>query len=346
MHEHVDINDIIDTINNFDKVSMVDNIYIYPKITGYKIRNDFVPDLPWQKKQKEKHQYYLRLREGTYVNESLVHFGMMLLNDRYNTVKQYDGNYKIPYTFIDEGIVFHLGLTQNTRYKPNVRVYREGKLVFEKMTTENGIITEFHDEQIYDYYNETDRNYIEEHINKFDTNRKIYLFNTETVKVENEPVTIAGLASGNVLAELAYTNQSTKVIYFDFSQDSLDFQEKLINSNDRLQLYKDNISNMTLGYHDATMDDIDKLDIESINSYYDYLKNIDVEFVNIDLRKDVDIERLFSVLPNDTVLWISNVLSYITTFNDYSVERYNLIDRLCGEKNITLLPHTRIYYES
>lgn len=50
MLEHVDIELIIDTINNFDKRNLVDNIWIYPKLDKMKFRDNTVENLPWQKR--------------------------------------------------------------------------------------------------------------------------------------------------------------------------------------------------------------------------------------------------------------------------------------------------------
>jgi len=52
MHEYIDINLIAETVNNFDKVNLVDNIWIYPKLENYKIRDNNVENLLWQKSIK------------------------------------------------------------------------------------------------------------------------------------------------------------------------------------------------------------------------------------------------------------------------------------------------------
>lgn len=49
MYEHIDINQVIDTINNFDKHNLVDNIWIYPKLINHIMRDNTVKNLPWQK---------------------------------------------------------------------------------------------------------------------------------------------------------------------------------------------------------------------------------------------------------------------------------------------------------
>jgi len=343
MHEFVDINHIIDTINSFDKINMVDNIWIYPKMEKYQVRSDFIPDLPWQKKQKP--EFYIKLRGSKYISESLIHFGMIIQNDKYNVIKQYDNQTKIPYTVITEGIMFPIQLAKDTRAYPNVRIYHADQLVYEKMTTENGNITEFRDSPVYDYYAADDRTHLDSYITKFETTRKIYLSNTESVTFSGSTA-IAGLSSGNILAKLAFENKLKHVIFFDYSQASINFQRDLMSSTDRKLLYANSLDNMTLGFDDATVSDLNSLNMSDIDMWYDYLCTINVEFVNIDLRIDEDIERLFELMPNDSTLWISNVLCYITSMRDYSTDVYKLIDSRCHQKNITVLPHTRIYYES
>ena len=103
---------------------------------------------------------------------------------------------------------------------------------------------------------------------------------------------------------------------------------------------------MTTGYQNATIDDLNSIDFNEINIYYDYLKNAKLKFLHVDMRKDIDIMMLFNETPNNSTMWISNVLHYITTLNYYDVNRYELIDRLAKEKDIELLPHTRVYYEN
>jgi hypothetical protein len=49
MPMYVDPMQVADAINNFDKDNLVDNFYIYPKITNLVLRDNTVANLPWQK---------------------------------------------------------------------------------------------------------------------------------------------------------------------------------------------------------------------------------------------------------------------------------------------------------
>lgn len=49
MHKHINVNDVADVINNFDKNNLVDNIWIYPKLDKIQLRDNLVENLPWQK---------------------------------------------------------------------------------------------------------------------------------------------------------------------------------------------------------------------------------------------------------------------------------------------------------
>jgi len=50
MHEYVDPCTIADIINTFDKESLVDCIYVYPKVGDLIVRDNTLENLPWQKK--------------------------------------------------------------------------------------------------------------------------------------------------------------------------------------------------------------------------------------------------------------------------------------------------------
>jgi hypothetical protein len=225
-----------------------------------------------------------------------------------------------------------------------VEVYKNGKLVLKK-STDNTVITTFTD-NAFDLYNTTDRDIIMDIISTYENDRKIYAINTEPLPIINDTKIIAGLSSGSHLAQLAYENMLESVIYYDYSNDSLIFQQELLQSNNRYDTYVKHLGLLTTGFKLATIEDIDSIDFIKLNTYYDYLKTINVGYELIDMRNTNDINHLLDIIPNNSTLWVSNVYHYITSLNDYSKERYTLIDKLCEEKNITLLPYTRIYYES
>lgn len=286
---------------------------------------------------------YIKRHYGHFMGQSLCHYGILLQNNQYNKV--YDDITLIrPYYVIDEGIILHPNLCNQLRITPNAIVYKNGKVVLAKVSDDNDPVEFYND--VYDLYIDTDKLYIDQEYNNVEAFRKIYTTNTEPAPVlSNKTDTVAGLASGHYLAEMAYNSKATHVFYFDYSKPSLDFQKQLIVSDNRYVLFEDNINNMTIGSRDATIIDLKTLNMDNINYYYDYLKSVNVTFLEIDLRKFEDINKLFSALPVYSTLWISNVLHYITSINDYSDNRYNLLDRLSNEKSINILPHTRIYYE-
>ena len=49
MHEQIDPIKVADVINNFDKTNLVDNIWLYPTIDNYVLRDNNVENLPWQR---------------------------------------------------------------------------------------------------------------------------------------------------------------------------------------------------------------------------------------------------------------------------------------------------------
>lgn len=49
MHEQIDPIKVADVINNFDKTNLVDNIWLYPTLDNYVLRDNSVENLPWQR---------------------------------------------------------------------------------------------------------------------------------------------------------------------------------------------------------------------------------------------------------------------------------------------------------
>ena len=342
MPQYVDVDEVSNIINTFDKESLVDCMWIYPKIEQkLQMRNNEIHLLPYQ--QELKISYYLTLRDKKFINESLLHYSVLLNNDKHNMVVT-DTKKVIPYYSIREGVTFTIKLIEHIREMGNIRIYKNREVVFEKIITENSVVDTWYDDGVFDLYDIQEYNYIQTIKNEYEDNRPIYLFNTETVELKNDTDVFVGLASGNIVAKLAFEHKIQRVIMFDYSQRSLDFQRELILSGNRLGTYKKHLPNLILGIDKATASDLDRVD-KDIDLYYDYLKTIDVEFLNIDLRNHSDIIKLFDNIPANSTLWISNVLSYITTIDTDCVEIYNLIDKLCIEKNVTLLPNTRVYYE-
>jgi len=291
-------------------------------------------------------EYYLKIKDQTYLKQSLNHYGILLQNNCFNIVKPYVNTITSPHVIIDEGILFQPSLSDQIRVIPNARVYKDNILVFEKITNDESVI-DFYDSYVYDLYNILDKQYVDDILVHYENNRKIYIKNTEIVNVDDITTrSLAGLASGTFLAETAYKLKLNHIVYYDFSAESIQFQKDLLSSSDRKQTFIDNLSELTLGYLDASMDDIDKLNFSEIDIYYDYLKTITVDYGILDLRLNDDVVKLFNMLSDNSTIWISNVLHYVSMLNYYNEERYKLIDNIAEAKNIKILPHTRIYYES
>jgi hypothetical protein len=289
---------------------------------------------------------YISLRNKTYLESSLVELGIILQNNESNIVSA-EPIPVIPYIRLTEGYIFHPELYTQFYSMSDVEVYSRGKLVFEKKTHARNSVSIINDDlNVFDLHDINDQNTVTAIIKQYEESKDIFLLNSEPIPNCVSDIAIAGLASGTMTARLAYTNKVKKVVFFDYSPQSLSFQKELIQSKDRQLLFQSCLDQFTLGYKKATIEDLEQLPYKDIDTYYDYLRNIDVEFLLIDMRNNIDIEKLFNSLPNSSDVWISNVLNYITTINHYSLERYQLLDKLAIEKNINILPHTRVYYES
>ena len=292
------------------------------------------------------HSLYISLRNKTYLESSLVELGIILQNNKSNVVSS-EPIPVMPYVRLTEGYILHPALYTQFYSMSDVEVYSRGKIVFEKKTHTGNLVTVINDDlNVFDLYDINDQHIVTDIIKQYEESKDVFLLNTEVIPDCLSNIAIAGLASGTMTARLAYTNKVKKVVFFDYSPQSLSFQKELIQSKDRQLLFQSHIDKFTLGYKKVTAQDLAQLPYKDIDDYYDYLRDIDVEFLLIDMRSKIDIEKLFNSLPNSSDVWISNVLNYITTINHYSLERYQLLDKLAIEKNINILPHTRIYYES
>jgi hypothetical protein len=253
----------------------------------------------------------------------------------------------LPYIRLTEGFILHPTLYAQFYTMSDVEVYYNDILVFEKKTHHGNPITVINDKtNIVDLYDNDGRNVVTDIIKQYEESKDIFLLNTEPVPECHSNIGFAGLASGIMTARLAYNNKVKKVVFFDYSPQSLSFQKELIQSNNRQLLFQSYMDQFTLGYKKATIEDLNQLPYSDIDTYYDYLRGIDTQFLLIDIRNVSDIERLFDSLPESSDLWLSNTLHYLTTMNHYSTDRYELLDKLAKQKNINILPHTRIYYES
>lgn len=290
-----------------------------------------------------KYNHYINLIQKQFVNQSLVYYGILLQNNQTNLVNNARTKL-IPYYALNEGIICDPEVSNKIRNTPNVDCYHYGKIVLQKRTnTVDPILTI--DNGIYDLYNQTDKDFVYSKINELENNRNFYSKNTEPYICCNNVVSVAGCASGYHLAQMAFESRAQNLVYTDYSKYSLYIQKQLIYSSNRKQLLIDNLDMLTIGHRNTTLSDIEAIDFTKLNNYYDYLKNINVNYYCIDYRNIKDIESLNYILPNNSVLWISNSLHYITSLDYYNTEIYQALDNLITNKSITILPHTRVYYE-
>jgi hypothetical protein len=245
---------------------------------------------------------------------------------------------------IVEGMICHPDVLNRVRETPNIRIYKNGVVIIDKHTDSSDFV-DMHNVECYDLYALDDSLQIANIVAHWEITRKIYLINTEPLPALPCTYSIAGLASGTALASMAYQCNATDITFFDYSQDSLDFQKDLIFAIDRTQVVKKYFDKLVTGNENATHDDIDAIDFIKINSIYDNLRDKSVKFLLIDLRNIDHVKKLLDILPCNSVLWISNVYYYITSINHYNYHLYQIFDEICNSKNIMLLPHTRIIYE-
>lgn len=288
--------------------------------------------------------YFLSLRESRYLYQSLIQYGILLQNNESNLIKLFDTS-SVDYLRLFEGYVLPPHINNVVRKNSDITILKNGNIVLEKKQNLKDMqILEFDD--ILDMYIPQEQEKLNEIIKFWEDREKIYIVNTEEISITQKTNSIAGLASGHALARLAFETSATDITFFDYKESSLKFQRDLIISNDRIKVFKEYSRFLTFGERDANDKDIENLDFEYLNKIYNNLRNKNLKFLKIDLRKQDDIQNLIEQLPYNTVLWISNVFYYVTSINYYNLENQSYLDKLCKDKNITLLPFTRIYYES
>lgn len=293
---------------------------------------------------------YIERRDGTYLDYTANWLG--IVNHVYaDRIISFSPNYIIPYIFAIEGFISNINTINFLNEHDNVDVYYNELLVFKKRISNNQIY-DLHCSDVYNLYDPDDFNIVQTEINYWETNKDnfVYLRNTENINdiLQHNTATpnIAGLASGTIVAEFAYSNKSQNIIFFDYSLSSLEFQKELIYSSDRKQVLLNFSGKLITGQTLATVEDINKIDIEFINIIYDYIQTQTVEFIHCDLRNTHDIHSLFNMLNCTFTLWISNVFYYVTSFNNNKQRCIELINELSALNNVNLIPFMTIRYEN
>jgi hypothetical protein len=290
--------------------------------------------------------YFLKLRESKYLNQSLSYYGILIQNHLHNLVKRLYVKPLLNFIILTEGYICSPRLNNLVRNSENIIIKKNEEIIIEKITNSKDIkIINITTEEIFDLYNTEENKKIYDIVNYWNTTEKIYISNTEEIPLIPKSSSIVGLASGDGLARLAHCSNSSKIIFFDYKIYSLEFQKKLIESNNRKKIFEEYLNFLTLGDKDATIDDIEKINFKNLDVLYNNLKDKEVHFLEIDFRRKSDILKLFNYIDRNSIIWTSNIMHYITSIDYYDKTRYNLLDKLCQNKQITILPETRIYYE-
>jgi hypothetical protein len=288
-------------------------------------------------------KYLLSLREGKFLTQSLCYYGILLQDHNSHTVNS-NMDLTIPYIIMTEGIVCDSVVNKQINAAENIIVIKNDKVVIEKRTTTDTMKAIFGN--VLDLYDNFDNTQFTAILSEWENSEKIYIYNTEQIPNVNKTNSIAGLSSGTGLAKMAYYSEAKQVLFFDYKQMALDFQKELIYSHNRKDIFVKYLPFLTCGDIDATLHDIDRLDFIEIDKLYDNLKLQEISFIKVDFRNNADVTRLIDMLPKLSILWISNVFHYITTMNVYVPNHYDYLEKLCKHKDITILPYTKIYYES
>jgi len=287
----------------------------------------------------------LDIREKNFVAESLCFFGVLLQNNLNNTIKE--SLTKDHYIKITEGFITTPEIYNEVRKEPNITVLKNNKKIIEKITDETKDVKVIDkDVWIFDLYDKLEKSKLYSIIYDWEKNKKIYLQNTEILPRVDKCNSIAGVASGNGLAQLAYTATARQVTFFDYNKTALEFQKDLINEKDRKEVVYHYRNFLTLGrpIHIGELE-INKINFRMLDKYYDNLQTCNVNFLQVDFREKDDIKKLFSFLDSNTKLWLSNVLHYSTNIFTYDPMLYTFIDNLARRNNIDIFPFTRVYYE-
>jgi hypothetical protein len=288
--------------------------------------------------------YHLKIKNGSFLNESLCSYGMLVQNYGDLLIRA-DNEFQLPYMWVAEGTVFPPDEHQPIKSNNNVRVFKKDRLILEKISN--------HEDQIinltsnaFDLHDTDDKAFIDSLLIEWDTTDKIYYKNTEELRVVQKFDCVVGLASGSFLREIALTANANHIIFYDYKDKALSFQKELIESSNRKEVYLKYLDTLTTGTRPVTIEDIEKIDYDRLNELYDNLKNKKVEYILADLRTKSSIKDFVNQLPNNSLLWVSNLFTYITSMYVFNTDNFKVLEDSCTSKNITLLPYTKIIYES
>ena len=101
--------------------------------------------------------FYLSLRKNNFLNESLVHYGILLQNNLINIIKPFNNEKDFRFV-IAEGIVCHPDISKKIRETSNIEIYKNNQLVIKKRTNDlNPIVIHGDQQMVLDLYIESEK---------------------------------------------------------------------------------------------------------------------------------------------------------------------------------------------
>ena len=289
---------------------------------------------------------YIDTLDETHLKETLTFCGIINPIQEKFIVKPYTKqSHGLPFMVIKEGSIF----TNDTLFKiletKNIKVIVSGETIFRKHTNTSLDITIIEDPDDYiNLYDKQDSKKLESLLQRFEPehNDMVYYTNTEEYKPLQEPYKkIVGVASGDMVARWAYESKIKEVEYYDYSFLSLKFQKSLITSNSVMDVYIKYLDILHTGQRKANEQDLENIDFDRIQKYYDYLKECKVNYGVCDIREGWQLKSLLSYCDDETALWISNIYYYASSINVDTTNLFNILD----QSSVKVLPHTRVLYE-
>jgi hypothetical protein len=290
---------------------------------------------------------YIDTLDGLHLKETLTFCGIINPIKEKFIVKPYTKqSHGLPFMVIKEGSIF----TKDTLFKilenNNVKVIVDGETIVRKHSDTSLDITIIEDPDDYiNLYDTQDSKKLESLLQDFEpeNNDMVYYTNTEEYKPLQETYKkIVGVASGHMVARWAYESKIKEVEYYDYSFLSLKFQKSLITSNSVKDVYEKYIDILHTGQRKANEQDLENIDFDRIQKYYNYLKECNVNYGVCDIREEWQLKSLLSYCDNETALWISNIYYYASSINVDPTNLFNILDKSPAK----VLPHTRVIYES
>lgn len=287
---------------------------------------------------------YIDTVNEQFLKETITFCGIVNPIKETFVAKKSNGEYSFPYIRISEGTIFAGETMFKILEQENIRITSAGNIVFEKQTTDSDFLVINDPKDYHNLYNSADKESLEEKLKQFepDNNEMIYYSNTEEYqKLPSSFDKIVGVASGDMVARWAYEHEIKNIDFYDYSFLSLKFQRQLVDSSNVKEVFLNYMKLLNTGQRPATIDDIRSLDFDSMQIYYDYLKNCNVSYGVCDIRDPLQLKSMLGYCDKNTAVWLSNVYYYASSLNTNKDPLFNLLDN----STAYILPHTRVLYE-